>query len=154
MGTDTVRLLGASFIFLLVGCSSSTGATNDGGVTDAAYDTTVPNTCAMAGFVCQASCSAGLIDEQDYVCGASADYCCAPAGEGGTDASNDVNVFVDGAVFEAGDDAAEDASGDDATADDAAEDAKPDTDHPTDASKPIDGSLDASGSTTPDAKSG
>ena len=133
-----MRLRELSFILIVSGCTTTVAA-NDGGVADAAYDTSVPNSCAMAGFVCQASCSAGLIDQEDYVCGASGDYCCAPAGEGGTDASEDVSVFVDGAKFETG----VDASSDDASGDDAGPS--------VDASKPSDAGHEASDSRTADA---
>jgi hypothetical protein len=90
------------------GCSSSSSSTpGDGGAVDATHDGAT-NGCLTYGkaygYACQsgATCSAGFVGTQDYSCGATGQICCAPVGEGGVDASDDVSVFVDGAVFEAG----------------------------------------------------
>ena len=91
------------------GCSSSSSSSTpgDGGAVDATHDGAT-NGCLTYGkaygYACQsgATCSAGFVGTQDYSCGATGQICCAPVGEGGVDASDDVSVFVDGAVFETG----------------------------------------------------
>jgi hypothetical protein len=146
----------ACIFLLLAGCSSSSAtAVPDGGATTHPHDATLPNTCTAAhqGYVCQSTfcASNGLVDIEDYFCGSSSDFCCGTPGEGGLDASNDVNVFVDGTVFETGNgdagaphDAASDVKAD------ATGDATSDATHPTDGSPSGDASHDASGSMTSD----
>ncbi len=125
-------------------CSTSS-STNVG---DAGLEAAPQNQCTAygQGYVCQPgpSCSAGYVNKEDYFCGSSGNLCCGPVGEGGLDASDDVNVFVDGAVFETGPrDAAADAGHHDAAAHDAGggrgdaapHDATTDGTHPEDAGR-------------------
>jgi hypothetical protein len=83
-------------------CSSSSSA----GVADAGVDTAPANQCTAygQGYECQPgpSCKEGFVDKEDYFCGSTGDLCCGPIGDGGSDGSDDANVFVDGAVFETG----------------------------------------------------
>jgi hypothetical protein len=139
----------------LPGCSSSSSAGPDA----TAFDVSAPaNQCTAygQGFVCQTgtACAAGFINKEDYFCGKTTEVCCGPVGEGGLDASDDVNVFVDGAVFEAGPrDAAEDApkamsdaGRHDAALDSGAHDAATDAGHSADAARdatPADAAHDA-----------
>jgi hypothetical protein len=100
------RLLVCSGAALTFACSSSTSVTSDAGTLDATKGTTNTSSCKDQGYVCQSgsTCSAGYINEQDLNCGTGGDLCCGPVGEGGLDASDDANVFIDGAVFETGPD--------------------------------------------------
>jgi hypothetical protein len=89
---------------LLGGCDS------DSSNPDAALivvDGAPKNACLAygQGYVCQASkvCSAGYVNKEDLDCAATGNACCGPIGDGGlSDANDDVNVFVDSAVFETG----------------------------------------------------
>lgn len=115
-------------------CSSSSSPT-DGGTSTTAYDHSIPNSCLTAGtgFVCQARvCGGGFVNMQDYFCGSTGDFCCAPVGDGGAyDATNDANVFVDGATFDSGrhDATVVDAAHGDAAHADAGHDAGHDSGH-------------------------
>ena len=130
----SVVILGLGF--LLGACSTSTSSVSDGGA--APYDRSVPNSCLLAGpgFVCRSTpCGPAFVDMQDYFCGSTGDFCCAPVGDGGQDAANDVNVFKDGATFDAAQrDATLDAKGD-ATHTDAGHTDAPHADGGSDASR-------------------
>jgi hypothetical protein len=93
---------------LSLACSSSTSTPSDGGSLDATKSTTSSCAAFGQGYVCQSgsTCSAGYVNEQDLNCGTGGDLCCGPVGEGGVDASDDANVFVDGRAFETGADVA------------------------------------------------
>jgi len=118
-----------------VGACSTSSSSGDGGAVTVSRDGAPSNACTAygTGYVCQSAstCSAGFVNKQDLTCGSTAQYCCGPIGEGGvTDANDDVNVLVDGAVFETGggDAAAVDAGHDSGTVD-ASHDAGVDSGH-------------------------
>jgi hypothetical protein len=75
---------------------------------DAEADGARTNACLtfgqMAGYSCQSgtTCPSGFVNIQDLSCGTTGQQCCGPLGDGGNDASDDVQVFIDGAVFETG----------------------------------------------------
>ncbi len=76
-GSDAPRETGAPHE---TSAPSDTGLDDDGGG-DAGHDASpAPNACTSRGFVCQpAFCAENdLIEEQDYFCGGSTDYCCGP----------------------------------------------------------------------------
>jgi len=102
------RLLGLAALaaaLLPAGCSNSSTSAAAGGA-DASRDVAPTNACltyAPSGSVCKggAACGAGFINSQDYPCASSVQVCCTPVSDGGAGASDDAQVFVDSAVFDA-----------------------------------------------------
>jgi hypothetical protein len=120
-----------SLVVPALGCSStstpvdaSVVVTVDGAKTNACLAFGQGNTCQSA-----ATCSPGTVNVQDLSCG-SGQLCCSRVPEGGVDATNDVQIFIDGAVFETGTpDAAHDATIHDASTDVKSTDAGTDAGH-------------------------
>jgi hypothetical protein len=137
-----MRTLCRALLLSLVAACSTTSTSNDGGLGPG--DGARTNACLAygQGYLCQSgmTCSPGYVNKEDLPCASTGQLCCGPVGDGGGDASDDAQVFVDGAVFDTGPadatvhDAGHDAGGHDATTHDAAVES---------GAKPADGGGDA-----------